>query len=93
MTEIVSKPDHGTLIIDRGIAGPRLELFFDDIQQKLNAFLLGPRVVFTTFAFADLPDANPPGSVFVSDSANGFVPAYSDGTTWRYYSDDGVVST
>ena len=45
--------------------------------------------------FASLPDASAidAGSiVFISDRGTAGKPAYSDGTNWRFFNDDSVVS-
>lgn len=65
----------------------------DDLTRELvrvNAF----PVKLPPFAKADLPD---PGrwvdcSIIVSDDVGGRVPAFSDGTAWRRYTDRNVIS-
>lgn len=48
-----------------------------------------------SFAVADLPDASlwTGAIVFVSDEAGGAVPAWSDGTNWKRFSDGTNVSS
>jgi len=46
-----------------------------------------------SFAVASVPDASKPGRlIFVTDETGGPVPAYSDGTNWRRFSDGAIIS-
>lgn len=51
-------------------------------------------LVLKSYAVADLPDAASwlQGIVYVSDETGGAVPAFSDGTNWRRFTDRAVVS-
>jgi len=46
-----------------------------------------------SFAVADVPSAAKGGRlIFVPDESGGPVPAYSDGTNWRRFSDGAIIS-
>jgi len=97
MTDIVSKPDYGSPI--GNVEGKPVSLseqhqiFFDDLEEKLNTNLLGFRVQLTAYVVASLPDATTAGGlIFVSDETGGAVPAFSDGTNWRRVTDRVIVS-
>lgn len=97
MAAITSKPDWGvSLIVQEGAvarAEDVLQLYFDDIEQRLNDNLLGAQVQLTSYTVATLPDAsNAGGMIFVSDETGGTVPAFSDGSDWRRMTDRAVVS-
>jgi len=96
MSKIVSKPDHGTPIgTFEGksvLASPELQLYLDDLEQKLNDNLLGTQVTLPSFTVATLPDIDFPGLIHVSDEVGGAVPAFSDGTDWRRVTDRIIVS-
>lgn len=94
MTALVSKPDRGaTLTQDDGSATPLFQQYLDDIQEALNANLLGNQVSLASYVVAELPDVTSvPGLIFVSDETGGAVPAFSDGTNWRRVTDRAVVS-
>lgn len=93
MTVITSKPDHGAIVIEGGQASSRLQEFLDDIEQSLNAFLLGRQVQLPSYVVADVPVATTAaGMIFVSDETGGAVPAFSDGTNWRRVTDRAIVS-
>ncbi len=99
MNEIPSKPSHGTPI---GIMdgkpvnlGVDFQNFFDELEQKLNDFLLGAAVLIPSYTVATLPtlpDATTRGIIFVSDLAGQAAPVYWEGTNWRRFSDDTVAS-
>jgi len=61
-------------------------------QQAFDA-ISGP-LPLRSFTLSTLPDASKYTQhvVHVSDASGGAVPAYSDGTDWRRFSDDTVVS-
>lgn len=99
MTNIVSKPDHGETIVNEGLASNRLQLYFDDIEEKFN------NPTLPVFTVADLtliisPALSPKvpassrldGMVMVSDETGGRVPAFSDGTNWRRVTDRNIIS-
>lgn len=96
MTHIVSKPDHGTEIAlvvgQKVVAESNLQLFFDDIMERLNTHLLGGRVALPSYTVATLPSATTIGLIFVTDETGGAVPAFSDGTNWRRVTDRAIVS-
>jgi hypothetical protein len=58
---------------------------------------ISPKEVFNT-AFAGLPAANSVSkgtTLFITDKSNNGsdgLPAYSDGTNWRYYYDNSIVT-
>ena len=99
MTDIVSKPDHGNILVKEGKATEPFQLYLDDIEQNLNIFLL------LGFTVEDLTTIVPPattpkvpassrlyGMVMVTDETSGVVPAFSDGFSWRRVTDRAVVS-
>ncbi len=94
MTHSVAKPGHGEQIIREGIATPTLQLYLDEIEEKLNSFLLGDSVIFPEWTVATLPSVtkNKGGQINVTDEVGGYVPAFSDGTNWRRVTDRIVVS-
>lgn len=94
MAEIVTKPDHGSQLVDEdGMANDMFQLYLDDIEQGLNDNLLGARVQLTSYIVADLPDPSPEaGMIFVTDEAAGAVPAFSDGVNWLRFTDRAIVS-
>lgn len=103
MSKIVSKPNHGDAIIVGAVAGrevvtdarlaPAFQRFFDDISQKLNDNLLGQQSQLTSYTVATLPAATTAGGmIYVSDETGGAVPAFSDGTDWRRFTDRAVVA-
>ena len=97
MTDIVSKPAHGDPIGDVegkpvSISGQH-QIFFDDLEEKLNTNLLGFQVQLTSYVVDSLPDASIAGGlIFVSDEVGGAVPAFSDGTNWLRVTDRAIVS-
>lgn len=95
MTEIVSRPDHGTPISNKeGKTQDYYQLFFDDLVQKLNAKIFGEALVLDSYTVATVPDATAftGGMIFISDETGGAVPAFSDGTNWRRVTDRAVIS-
>lgn len=52
-------------------------------------------LLLASYAITDLPDAAlwTRGVVYVTDDVGGAVPAFSDGTDWRRFTDRAVVST
>jgi len=97
MTDIVSKPDHGAPI--GNVEGKSVsiseqhQVFFDDLEEKLNTNLLGFQVQLTSYVVASLPDATTAGGlIFVSDETGGAVPAFSDGLVWRRCTDRAIIS-
>ena len=97
MTELVSRPDHGVEISEGGDKPPSFlyQLFFDDLNRKLNDDLFGFVVRLSTYTVLTLPDvpaADSPGLIFVSDETGGAVPAFSDGSNWLRCTDRTIVS-
>ena len=94
MTEIVSNPDHGELITPEGKASVRLQLYLDDITDKMNGFLLGAAVILPEYTVLTVPTAADwdNGAIIVSDETGGRTIATSDATNWRRVSDGAVVS-
>jgi hypothetical protein len=98
ITAIVTQPNHGDpvgQIEGKPVAmGFSLRNFIDDIVQKLNAQVFGNSVKFPEYAKSDLPLAseNTGGQLNVTDETGGYVPAFSDGTNWRRYTDRAIVS-
>lgn len=93
MTEITSKPDHGSPLVNQDKATDRFQTFLDDIELRFNQFLLGTQVVLPPYIVAELPVVpDEPGLIFVSDETGGAVPAFSDGTNWRRVTDRAIVS-
>lgn len=90
--EITTKPDWGGLIARDDIITPLYQAFFDDIELKLNANLLGPVVQLTGYTVATVPTVISGGMIYVSDETGGAVPAFSDGTNWRRVTDRAIVS-
>lgn len=121
MVEIVSKPNYGASLVfveaakdntrrrERGTATDIFQNYLDELEELLNANLLGIQVVATVIAFADLPvvggdeldppkDTFPlvPGIIFVTgtDKNSGNpVPAYSDGVNTWRYFSDNLIVT
>lgn len=102
MVELVTQPDHGTAIgtVQEGqgsdiILSIIYQNFLDDLVVKLNESLFGDSVrltVYTVSTLPDVPDAESPGLIYVSDESGGAVPAFSDGTDWRRVTDRAVIS-
>ena len=90
---IVTKPPHGTDLVEDKKATPWLQGFFDEIEQLLNDNLLGNQVQLKSYTVATLPSAATAGGmIYVSNETGGAVPAFSDGTNWRRVTDRAVVS-
>ena len=98
MTDIASKPDYGTpigLFQGRQVnLSEAFQNFFDDLEEKLNANLLGSVVQLPSYTVATVPTASSfvAGIIFVTDETGGAVPAFSDGTVWRRVTDRAVIS-
>lgn len=92
--DITSKPDRGSKVVEGGQPSERLWLFFDDLVQKLNSFLLGDAVLLPVYTVATAPDATKwtNGAIIVSDETGGRTIATSDGTDWRRVSDGAIIS-
>jgi hypothetical protein len=93
---LITKPDHGANI---GVAGDKpvtannkFQIYLDDIQQRVNRFLLGDSVELASYTVATLPAQKAAGLIYVSDEIGGATLAFSDGTNWRRVQDRVVVS-
>ena len=53
---------------------------------------LGLPLQLKSYTVGTVPSASTIGNIRVSDETGGSVPAYSDGTNWRRYSDGAIVS-
>lgn len=93
---IPSRPSKADPITDRGSFPSRAyQVFFDDVLQRLNDFLLGDYVRIPSYTVAKLPTVPPSGVhglIYVSDEAGGPIVAFSDGTNWRRVTDRAIVS-
>ena len=85
---ITEQPDHGELVIENGIAKPRLQSFFDAIVLFINQ---GRPQTYTVIT---VPDAtkNESQIIYVSDESGGATLAFSDGTNWRRVQDRAIIS-
>ena len=94
MTEITSDPNHGDDLIVGQKATRTFQTYLDDIKEKLNNFLLGEVVIFSSYTVATVPDATEyeDGAIIVSDETGGRTIATSDGLVWRRVSDGNIVS-
>lgn len=93
MSKIVNNPDHGADLTSSDKATEVMQLFIDELTEKLNSNLLGDQVQFTSYTVATLPSAaTAGGQIFVSDETGGAVTAFSDGTNWRRSTDRVIVS-
>lgn len=95
MAKIVTKPEHGSAIVDAGVAAWELQIFFDDLVQKLNDNVLGQAVQHPSYTVAEanaLTISPAGGAIYVSDETGGGVLAFSDGTNWRRVTDRAVIS-
>lgn len=91
--KITSKPDWGTTLIEDGKPTVSFQFFLDELEERLNANLLGAQVTLTSYTVATLPPVTEfPGIIFVSDETGGAVPAFSDGLVWRRCTDRVIVS-
>lgn len=89
MRRIATKPQAGSVLIENGQASPYLQNFFDDVEIQNN----NDRI----FPLGSLPDAGSfaiPDSIMVTGTSKSptTVPAYTDGTDWRFFDDNLVVS-
>ena len=93
MTKILSNPSHGdTLVNDADEATPVLQLYLDEITERLNT-LLGDRIPLESYTVAGVPPVSEGiGVIFVSDESAGATMAFSDGTNWRRTSDRAIIS-
>lgn len=98
MTAIASKPDHGAVLGDvrdgQVYASDALQVFLDEIEQRLNADVLGLALKLPSYTVATVPTASSWANslIYVSNETGGAVPAFSDGTNWRRVTDRAVVS-
>ena len=101
---IVSKPNEGSDIAkqqgDKFVAHPQYQHFFDEVQEGLNFPTLAAYTVENltiTVSPALLPvlpaSANQDVMVVVTDEVDGRVPAISDGTEWRRFKDQAIITT
>jgi hypothetical protein len=97
--QLVSKPEIGMTIgfTSKGqqiVASAEFQQYLDEIQQKINAFLLGDALLTNTYTVATVPNASEwtQGLIYVSDETGGAIPAFSDGTNWRRVTDRNIVS-
>jgi hypothetical protein len=92
MSNIESKPDHGTQLIEEGIAVSRFQLYLDDIEEKFNVPTL-PVFTVAQLTGDEVPASlRPDGLVMVSDEVGGQVPAFSDSVNWRRVTDRAIIS-
>lgn len=64
------------------------------LQGQVSTLQAGA-VDLVEYAVGSVPDATAVSlgfAIWVTGTANGDVPAYSDGTNWLYYSDDATVA-
>ena len=89
---ITSKPDWGSILIEKGQASEVFQSFLDDLNIALNAGNFA--VSIPAYAVADVPTASSytDSAIIVTDEAGGRTIATSDGTNWRRVSDGAVVS-
>ena len=96
MTEIVSRPDHAIEISEGGDKPPSFsyQLYFDDLNQKLNDILFGDSVILPVYTVLTVPTAsdNTNGAIIVSDETGGRTIATSNGSNWLRVSDGAIVS-
>lgn len=101
---IKSKPNAGSEIAEelegRLKISQQYQTFLDDVEEGLNfptlpAFSVEDLTVTVSPALTPVvpADARQDVMVMVTDEAAGRVPAYSDGTDWRRFSDNGVITT
>ena len=90
---LITKPDHGAVLIEEGRASAALQRYLDDLEEAIQNHLLGDQVQLRTYTVATLPAATTAGGmIYVSDETGGAVPAFSDGTNWRRVTDRTVVA-
>lgn len=92
--QLVTRPDHKDFISESQLPSRPYEVFFDEIVQTLNQFVLGQAVSLPSHTVANVPPAaNWTGAIiYVSDETGGAVTAFSDGTSWRRTTDRAVIS-
>ena len=96
--KIVSKPNHGDAIAEKQngliIPTPEFQNYLDELELRLNNYLLGDSVKLPSYTVSALPTAskNTNGMIYVSDETGGAVTAFSDGTSWRRTTDRAIVS-
>lgn len=92
--EITTKPDRVEDIILDKKASVRFQLFLDDLEDRVNRFLVGDAVIVPEYTVAGVPTASDwdNGVIIVSNEAGGRTLATSDGTNWRRVSDGAVIS-
>ncbi len=98
MVKLTSKPDPGSIGTgDNGTISEGLQVFLDDVEQRLNSDLFGIGAQNIVYIVADLPVAGTQGlepgmQTYVTDEATlGTVPVWFDGTVWRCA--DGNIAT
>lgn len=65
----------------------------DELEEKLNANLIGGFLVLEAYDFADLPATAGEGNVvYVNDLTGQRAPVYFDNTNWRRFSDNTIAS-
>lgn len=95
MTQIISQPDHGDKLIDKGgIALSNLQIFIDDVVRQFNLLevQVNPVLQLNLFTVATLPTLSRGALIYVTDETGGEVPAFSDGINWRRVTDRVIVS-
>ena len=96
MTRIVTNPEHGAAITAKGDpASDAMQLFIDDLAQRLNDNLLGQAMQLPTYTVTEanaLTISPAGGMIYVTDEAGGAVAAVSDGTNWRRTTDRAIVT-
>jgi hypothetical protein len=97
--KINSKPAYGEKITPEGNASTNFQLYLDDLEERLNTFLLGDAVKIPSYAKASLPSAannfetgESSSLIYVTDDVGGAVVAFTDGTDWRRVTDRAVIS-
>jgi hypothetical protein len=92
---ITTKPDRGESLVDpAGLITERFQLFLDDLEDRVNRFLVGDAVIVPEYTVAGVPTASDwdNGVIIVSNETGGRTLATSDGTDWRRVSDGAVIS-
>lgn len=95
---IASKPAQGVVVGrvqgDSVYLTEAFQVFLDELEQRLNANVLGDSVLVPSYTVAAAPDASvwSGGTIFVSNESGGAVLAFSDGTNWRRVTDRAVIS-
>ncbi len=88
------RPNETLANAPNGAASRDYLVYFQDVSERLNTFLLGDAVRLPVYTVAKLPAAKnvQGGLIYVSDESGGAVPAFSDGVAWRRMTDRQVVS-